>query len=1057
MADTTTATTVSESSLIPYIRRQDVFFDADNLRPQKIGRLYLDEVVMNNFAQKGNKIILNSKKIVKVTPNTGSPLINAGDTVYQGSSNVSPTFTAIVDNYFSGNTTIVMKSMSGLFDISANVQVENNVSFVTTTTANVGQVINSNTSDVFAMNEGVYCSNTQVFMKVVGSSGENLLYVCENFINADIVATGANTLLTSAFANGELVFQTTDGTRNFNVATFTGRVDYYYRANTANGTLAITPLTGTMKVNLTATNVQTWLWSSSNNTTKPASAQNVKLTDLTANNILISTANTSKQVSVLSHEHSSGLVANVKANTVEGGGQYVYLNSSNVTVAVGNIMYFTAGTGLGAYRRVTGVSGKRVTLLTALDVDPTNTTKYSIGNFVVDENGGLNGILNIPEEPNFKFKTGDRVFTITDTDTLDDNDYTMKTSARFSAGGLRNVLQKTDLSQAVVSMSPFIPPLPPTPPNNPVRPSPPTSQPASPTPVQVPVTGAKRSIIPRFRKGDPIAQTFFTPKPSSNKVNYGMFVTSVDLFFGIKPSVAQGSLQLPVSVKIAEVVNGYPTSNYLASASVKAKDVKVSTSPSTSDANTITKFTFSDPVYLQPDTEYALVIYSDSPEYEVYVAEMGGNVLGADPPQRISEQPYAGSFFRSQNSTTWTAYQNEDLMFVINKAVFGGSGSAVFNIKDVPKADHDVARLLINADKLTFPVGTVDFKVKGIYKANSMPDNYNYVKPQQIFKYGDLMDASNKAGSASFLNTRKIVLGNSNSMSILAEFTSSDPDISPVFNMETLGVIAGSHDINNAGIANSIISITNRGAKYNAISTSGNIVFGSANSTMNDAAQLFRETYLSNNFNIGFYSLTVSGNTGTGADGFAVANTDGSNTVSYIVINSEGSGYVETPTIAIASGNGGSGMIPAGLSVHGETSKRGGNIRTKYITRAVTLEDGFESGDLRVFMDIVRPNGTDVEVYYKVLGSEDPERLSDKSWVRMFKTVDRKSKDARTMIELEFRPDLMENKLKYTENGTQYPIGGNFKQFQVKVCLTAVDSTVAPYVQNLRIISTPEG
>lgn len=95
----------------------------------------------------------------------------------------------------------------------------------------------------------------------------------------------------------------------------------------------------------------------------------VKLNNLQANNILISVANTSKQVSVVSHEHSSGIVANSRANTVEGGGQYVYLNSSNTTVAVGNIMYFTAGTGIGAFRRVIGVSGKRIQLLTALDVD----------------------------------------------------------------------------------------------------------------------------------------------------------------------------------------------------------------------------------------------------------------------------------------------------------------------------------------------------------------------------------------------------------------------------------------------------------------------------------------------------------------------------------------------------------------------------------------------------------------------------------------------------------------------------------------------------------------
>jgi len=367
-----------------------------------------------------------------------------------------------------------------------------------------------------------------------------------------------------------------------------------------------------------------------------------------------------------------------------------------------------------------------------------------------------------------------------------------------------------------------------------------------------------------------------------------------------------------------------------------------------------------------------------------------------------------------------------------------------------------VDRLFLNTDKLVFPVAAVDFKVKGVFQSNSAYDSYNYVKPQQVFKYGDLLDASNKLG-ATFGNARKVYLGNTNSIQVLAEFASSDPDVSPIFNMETVGMIAGSHGINDAGISNTIISITNRGAGYNAISTSGNTVQGSANATLNNAAQLFRETYLANNFNIGFYAITVSGNTGTGADGFAVANTDASNTLSYVVVNSTGSGYVETPSIAIANGNAASGMIPAGLAVQGETSLRGGNIDCKYLTRQITLEDGFESGDLRVFMDVVRPSGTGVEVYYKVLGSEDPQRFTDKSWVRMFKTVDRYSKDAHTMIELEFRPDLLNNKLSYTENGVKYPIGDKYKHFAVKVCLTATDSTITPMVQNLRIIATPEG
>ena len=87
-----------------------------------------------------------------------------------------------------------------------------------------------------------------------------------------------------------------------------------------------------------------------------------------------------------------------------------------------------------------------------------------------------------------------------------------------------------------------------------------------------------------------------------------MFISSVDLFFKSKPSVALGSMQLPITLKIAEVQNGYPTKNYLAAKTLQSKDVKISAVPSTSNAATVTKFTFDDPVYLEPAREYALVI-----------------------------------------------------------------------------------------------------------------------------------------------------------------------------------------------------------------------------------------------------------------------------------------------------------------------------------------------------------------------------------------------------------------------------------------------------------------
>ena len=36
----------------------------------------------------------------------------------------------------------------------------------------------------------------------------------------------------------------------------------------------------------------------------------------------------------------------------------------------------------------------------------------------------------------------------------------------------------------------------------------------------------------------------------------------------------------------------------------------------------------------------------------------------------ISQQPYLGSMFKSQNGSTWTPEQNEDVKFNINRAKF---------------------------------------------------------------------------------------------------------------------------------------------------------------------------------------------------------------------------------------------------------------------------------------------------------------------------------------------------------------------------------------------------
>ncbi len=268
--------------------------------------------------------------------------------------------------------------------------------------------------------------------------------------------------------------------------------------------------------------------------------------------------------------------------------------------------------------------------------------------------------------------------------------------------------------------------------------------------------------------------------------------------------------------------------------------------------------------------------------------------------------------------------------------------------------------------------------------------------------------------------------------------------------------------IDNAGIPNTNISLLSYGSGYNALITTANVsnsqekVFGTSDAGITANAAAYRQYIFANNANIGFYAINISGGGGSGATGFAVANTDGQNTVSYVVITDPGSGYLTTPTIQIVSGN----SVPnsnATAVIAGETGKSGGNIQAKYISREIVLEDGFESGDMRVFMDAIRPTGTDINVYYKVKSADDNDRFSDKSWQLMYKNKDNYSRNARSLIALEFRPSLDKNELSYIENGQTYPVGGKFKSFACKVVLTSTDPSLVPKVKNLRIIATPEG
>ena len=195
---------------------------------------------------------------------------------------------------------------------------------------------------------------------------------------------------------------------------------------------------------------------------------------------------------------------------------------------------------------------------------------------------------------------------------------------------------------------------------------------------------------------DPLAQSFQVTE------NGGIFITSCDVYFQTKDD-----MDIPMTFQIRTMEGGVPTQKILPfSEIIKSPDqINVST-----NGTVATRFTFDAPVYLEGDnTEYAITLASWSTKYKVFISRVGESDLLTD--EFISQQPYLGSLFKSQNASTWEPSQWEDLKFVINKAVFDTEGTMEIYNPILSEGNQQVARLQpnsinINSKKVRLGIGT---------------------------------------------------------------------------------------------------------------------------------------------------------------------------------------------------------------------------------------------------------------------------------------------------------------------------------------------------------------
>ena len=190
---------------------------------------------------------------------------------------------------------------------------------------------------------------------------------------------------------------------------------------------------------------------------------------------------------------------------------------------------------------------------------------------------------------------------------------------------------------------------------------------------------------------DPLAQSFISDEEG------GVFITSVEVYFFKKDT------NIPVSMQVRTMENGYPTTSILPFSDVTLEPSVVQLSETAAVA---TKFTFKAPVYIPQSIEHCFVLLSDSNEYQIWISRMGEIDITGD--RTISEQPYAGVLFKSQNASTWTADQYEDLKFKVNRAEFDTTSLSTVTLNNAPLDIGNGGKLRLQPDPIQTFIPEID-------------------------------------------------------------------------------------------------------------------------------------------------------------------------------------------------------------------------------------------------------------------------------------------------------------------------------------------------------------
>jgi len=527
------------------------------------------------------------------------------------------------------------------------------------------------------------------------------------------------------------------------------------------------------------------------------------------------------------------------------------------------------------------------------------------------------------------------------------------------------------------------------------------------------VIGATGTRILRDDTGpwfDPICQSFLVDQKD------GIFVTSVDLFFASKSSV------LPATVQIRTMVNGYPTSEVVPFAQVAVASGDITTS---TDASEATTFTFPSPVFLSNNTEYSICAIANSDDFTIYTAKMGQTTL--DGTRLISQQPYLGSMFKSQNSTTWTAEQNEDVKFTINRAKFTTNTTGnVYLVNDVvPVLTLGTNPISTTASSTTI---TIHHRNHGMHTtANNVTiagvpsGTYNGIASTNI-------NGTYTAIGNITMDSYTVTAQNSDSASATGDIGSTAVTVTRNMMYDIIKPIASTIVPPGCTISSTMRNTTGRTleqseGEFSLTSVAKQKAFDLNTDYYLTAPHIVASAINETNEMSGGKSLGVNISIGSPTDDNISPVIDTARLSAILVRN-----RIYSPV---------SGTTPNFVA---DTANTGGSGPAQYITRPVILENESTSLDIRLSAHV--QSTSEVEMFFRVSNADDARVMGDLAWTAFNSDGSPDTAVPPSDDDVTFREH------KYSVAGTT-----TFTAFQLKIILKGTNSSYPPRVKDMRGIA----